>query len=244
MARLFAMLSLVLAFVAPVARAADSVDMLLVLAADVSRSVTEAKFRLQREGAAAAISHPEVIKAITSGQNRRIAVCFVEWATTGQQNVVGDWTMVGSDADARSFGDRLIEAPRSFVGSTSISGAIDFAVRQLEGAPFSSERHVIDISGDGNNNSGRSVTDARDEALARNITINALVILTPLNESFRPEHTNPPGGLEKYFQDNVIGGYGAFTVVAESHEAFGRALTKKLIREIAGLPGPALAIGE
>ena len=77
--------------------------------------------------------------------------------------------------------------------------------------------------------------------LAKGITINALVILTPIDQSFRPEHTNPPGGLEKYFQDNVIGGFGSFTVVAESHESFGRALTKKLIQEIAGLPGPELA---
>jgi Protein of unknown function (DUF1194) len=241
MPRVVALLCLALTLAAPSARAADSVDMLLVLAADVSRSVTEPKFRLQREGAAAAISHPEVVKAITSGQHRRIAVCFLEWATAGQQNVVVDWTVIGSAADARGFGDRLIEAPRSFVGSTSISGAIDFSMRQLERAPFGSERRVIDVSGDGNNNSGRLVTDARDEALAHNVTINALVILTPIAESFRPEHTNPPGGLAKYFQDNVIGGSGAFTVVAESHESFGRALTKKLIREIAGLPGRGIA---
>jgi hypothetical protein len=218
--------------------------MLLVLAADVSRSVTEPKFRLQREGAAAAISHPDVVKAITSGPNRRIAVCFVEWATVGQQAVVVDWMVIGGDAAARGFGDRLVEAPRSFIGSTSISSAIDFSVRQLERAPFTAERRVIDISGDGNNNSGRLVADARDDALAMGITINALVILTPLSESFRPEHTNPAGGLEKYFQDNVIGGYGAFTVVAESHAAFGRALTKKLIQEIAGLPGPRLAVAD
>ena len=234
-----ALLSLVLALVAPAARAADSVDMLLVLAVDVSRSVTEPKFRLQREGAAAAITHPEVVKAITSGPNRRIAVCLVEWATAGQQNVVVDWTVIGGDGDAHRFGDKLVEAPRSFVGSTSLSGAIDFSVHQLERAPFGSERRVIDISGDGNNNSGRSVTDARDEALAKGITINALVILTPPGESFRPEHTNPSGGLEKYFQDNVIGGPGSFTVVAESHEAFGRALTKKLIQEIASRVSPA-----
>jgi hypothetical protein len=218
--------------------------MLLVLAADVSRSVTEPKFKLQREGAAAAITHPEVVAAMTSGQHRRIAVCFVEWATVGQHAVVIDWTVIGSAADALGFGDRLVEVPRSFMGSTSISDAIDFSVRQLERAPFSSDRRVIDISGDGNNNSGRSVTDARDDALAQNITINALVILTPPSESFRPEHTNPPGGLEKYFQDNVIGGSGAFTVVAESHASFGRALTKKLIREIAGLPGKSFAAAE
>lgn len=239
-----ALLGLALAFATPAARAADPVDMLLVLAADVSRSVTEPKFRLQREGAAAAITHPDVVKAITSGPNRRIAVCFVEWATAGQQTVVVDWMAIGSDAAARRFGDRLIEAPRSFVGSTSISGAIDFSVSQLERAPFAAERRVIDVSGDGNNNSGRSVTDARDAALERGITINALVILTPLDESFRPEHTNPPGGLEKYFQDNVIGGSGAFTVVAESHEAFGRALTKKLIQEIAGYPRSRLAVAQ
>src|SRR6185436_13865614 len=176
----------------------------------------------------------------TSGPNRRIAVCFLEWATAGQQNVVIDWTVIDDGEAARSFGDKLVELPRSFAGSTSISNAIDFSVTQLERAPFKAERRVIDISGDGNNNSGRSVVDARDDALAKGITINALVILTPLAESFRPEHTNPPGGLEKYFQDNVIGGPGSFTVPAEGHAAFGRSLTKKLIREIAELPSPAL----
>ena len=235
---------LALAILAPTARAAEPVDMLLVLAADVSRSVTEPKFKLQREGAAAAITHPDVVKAITSGPHRRIAVCFLEWATVGMQNIVVDWTVIGDSGSARSFGDRLVEAPRSFLGSTSISGAIDFSVAQLERAPFQSERRVIDISGDGNNNSGRSVTDARDDALAKGITINALVILTPIAESFRPEHTNPPGGLEKYFQDHVIGGPGAFTVVAESHESFGRALTKKLIQEIAGLSQHQLAAAD
>lgn len=239
-----ALLSLAVVHIPPLAWAAEPVDMLLVLAADVSRSVTEPKFRLQREGAAAAITHPDVVKAITSGPNRRIAVCFVEWATAGQQSVIVDWTAIGSAGAARNFGDKLIEAPRSFAGSTSISGAIDFSVGQLERAPFSSERHVIDVSGDGNNNSGRSVLDARDAALEKGITINALVILTPLSESFRPEHTNPPGGLEKYFRDNVIGGSGSFTVVAEGHEAFGRALTKKLIQEIAGLPRDRFAAAE
>jgi hypothetical protein len=236
-----ALLGLALTLSPPAVRAAEPVDLLLVLAADVSRSVTEPKFKLQREGAAAAITHPEVVKAITSGPNRRIAICFLEWATAGQQNVVIDWTVIDDGEAARSFGDKLVELPRSFAGSTSISNAIDFSVTQLERAPFRTERRVIDISGDGNNNSGRSVTEARDDALAKSITINALVILTPLSESFRPEHTNPPGGLEKYFQDNVIGGFGAFTVVAETHEAFGRALTKKLIAEIAGLPQPQLA---
>lgn len=231
--RSLALMGLAAAVAPRTARAAEPVDMLLVLAADVSRSVTEPKFKLQREGAAAAIAHPEVVRAITSGQHRRIAACFVEWATAGQHAVVIDWKMIASAEHARAFGDRLIETPRSFSGSTAIGSAIDFSVAQLERAPFAAERRVIDVSGDGTNVSGRPVAAARDEAVARGVVVNALVILTPLEESFRPDHTNPPGGLEKYFQDNVIGGPGAFTVVAQTHEAFGRALTKKLIQEIA-----------
>ena len=239
MARLAGLLGLVLALIAPAVRAAEPVDMLLVLAVDVSRSVTEPKFRLQREGTAAALTDPAVVKAITSGPNRRIAVCMVEWATVGMQTVVVNWTVIDGAAAAHSFGDKTIEAPRSFAGSTAIGGAIDYSVRQLERAPYASERRVVDISSDGNNNSGRSVNDARDEAVAKGVVINALVILTPPNESFRPEHTNPPGGLEKYYQDNVVGGPGAFTVVAESHDSFGHALTKKLIQEIASRVSPA-----
>ncbi len=234
-------LGLALTLLPPAARAATPVDMLLVLAADVSRSVTAPKFKLQREGAAAAITHPDVIQAVLSGPHRRIAVCFVEWATAGQHNVVIDWTLIDSAGAARSFGDRLVEAPRSFLGSTSISSAIDFSVDQFGRAPFSAERRVIDVSGDGTNVSGRPVADARDDAVARGVIINGLVILTPNEQSFRPEHTNPPGGLETYFRDNVIGGPGAFTVVAEGYESFGRALTRKLIQEIAGLPDPGLA---
>ena len=241
MKRIVALLGTVLLLLSPSVRAAEPVDMLLVLAADVSRSVTDPKFRLQREGAAAAITHPDVVRAITSGPNRRIAVCFVEWASANMQKVVIDWMLIGDGASARTFGDKLIETPRSFAGSTSISAAIDFAVGQFERAPFAADRRVIDVSGDGNNIAGRLVTDARDDAVAKNVTINALVILTPIEEAFRPEHTNPPGGLEKYFQDNVIGGPGAFTIVAESHGAFGRSMTKKLIQEIAGSPRTKLA---
>lgn len=233
--------SLCMVFAAPSARAAEPVDMLLVLAADVSRSVTEPKFRLQREGAAAAITHPDVIRAIMSGPHRRIAVCFLEWASAGQHSVVIDWSIIDGTAAARRFGDRLVEAPRSFSGSTSISSAMDFSVAQFERAPFETERRVVDVSGDGTNVSGRPVGDARDDAVAKGVIINALVILTPIEESFRPDHTNPPGGLERYFQDNVIGGPGAFTVVAQGHEAFGRAMTKKLIQEIAGGALPRFA---
>jgi len=114
MRKLVALLSLALALVAPAAQGSEPVDMLLVLAADVSRSVTEPKFKLQREGAAAAISDPDVVKAMTSGPNRRIAVCFVEWATTGMQTVVVEWTLIADGDSARGFDQqrhRLFRGP-------------------------------------------------------------------------------------------------------------------------------------
>ncbi len=190
MRMLIAVLSLALTLSSPTARAAEPVDLLLVLAADVSRSVTEPKFKLQREGAAAAITDPQVLQAITSGPNRRIAICFVEWATAGMHNVLIDWTLIADGQAARSFGGKLVELPRSFAGSTSISSAIDFSVTLFERAPFRSERRVIDVSGDGTNVSGRPVGDARDDATGKGIVINGLVILTPLAKSFRPDHTN------------------------------------------------------
>jgi hypothetical protein len=220
------------------ARAADKVDLLLVLAADVSRSVDAPKFQLQREGYAAAISDPRVVDAIRSGPHGKIAICFVEWSGIGAQKVVIDWTVVKDAVTARQFGDQMLEIPRSFADRTSISGGIEFSVTQLERAPFEANRRTIDVSGDGTNNSGRDVTRARDEALAKGITINGLVILSDRPLSWNPEHTNPPGGLANYYRDNVIGGPNAFVMVAENFESFGRAILNKLIAEIALVPAP------
>jgi hypothetical protein len=218
------------------ARSAETADLLLVLAADVSRSVDAQKFQLQREGYAAAISDPRVIDAIRSGPNARIAICFVEWSGVGAQKTVIDWILIKDAASARQFGDQLIEAPRSFADRTSISGGIEFAMTQLERSPYEAKRMTIDISGDGTNNSGRDVTLARDLALAKGVTINGLVILSDRPLSWNPEHTNPPGGLAKYYQDNVIGGSGAFVMVAENFNSFGKAILNKLIAEIAYMP--------
>src|SRR3954468_1316573 len=220
---------------APLARAAEPVDLLLVLASDVSRSVDQAKFQLQREGYAAAITDQRVLEAITAGRTRRIAVTFVEWSGVTSQRVVIDWTVIdGADA-ARKFSDQLIELPRSFAERTSISGGIDFSMGVLARAPYESPRRTIDVSGDGTNNSGRDVTLARDEALAKGVTINGLVILSDRPMPWNPEHTNPPGGLAHYYQTNVVGGPGAFVVVAENFNSFGQAIVKKLIAEIADL---------
>ena len=148
-----------------------------------------------------------------------------------------DWILIKDLDSGRQFGDQLQEMPRSFVHSTSISGGIDFALAQFAGAPFDAKRHTIDVSGDGTNNSGRDVSLARDEAVAAGVTVNGLVILTDDRFSLRAEHTNPPGGLEKYYRDNVIGGPGAFVLVAKDFDSFGNMLIKKLIAEIA-LMGP------
>ena len=222
----------------PFARAADEVDLLLVLAVDVSRSIDQAKFMLQRDGYAAAVSNKGVLDAIKAGPHQKIALDFVEWSGFGQQKLLIDWTIIDGEASARRFGDQLVEAPRSFADRTSISGGIEFAAAQIARSPFSAPRHVIDVSGDGTNNAGRDLQAARNEAAGRGIVINGLVILTQGQFLFNAEHTNPPGGLEKYYRDNVIGGPGAFVMVAENFNDFGRAIVKKMIAEIAGAPAP------
>lgn len=237
---LLALLALVSAV--PIAKAAEPVDLLLVLAADVSRSVDQPKFQLQREGYAAAIADKRVLEAITSGRHQRIAICFVEWSGANSQKLVIGWSLIDGPDAARKFGDQLLELPRSFAERTSISGGIDFAMSVLASTPYRSARRTIDVSGDGTNNSGRDVTLARDEALAAGVTINGLVILSDRPMAWNPEHTNPPGGLPNYFRNNVIGGPGAFVIVAENFDSFGQAIVKKLIAEIADVspPQPAL----
>jgi Protein of unknown function (DUF1194) len=216
-------------------RAGEQVDLLLVLAADVSYSIAGEQFKLQREGYAHAITSPHVIRVIQSGEIGRIGICYIEWSGEIFQTVVADWTLIGNVGGARRFANKIVEAPRSFAENTSISTAILFATAQIARAPFRSQSRIIDISGDGDNNAGRSVTSARDEAVAKGVTINGLAIL---NDDMK-EHTHPPGGLEDYYRRNVIGGAGAFVMVAENFETFGSALVKKLATEIAGTPQPS-----
>src|SRR6476469_882156 len=211
----------------------EPVDLLLVLAADVSRSIDSQKFQLQREGDAAALADPRVIDAIQSGRRGRIGVLFLEWSGFGNQKIVIDWTIIDGPKAAQAFGDRLLESPRSFADRTSISGGIDAAVGELARAPFSADRRTIDVSGDGTNNAGRDIGQARDEALALGITINGLAILSETPLPWNPEHTNPAGGLTKYYRDNVIGGPGSFVIEAKDFSSFGQAIVKKMIAEIA-----------
>ena len=225
-----------LALQIPIARAAEQIDLLLVLAMDVSRSMDQGKFLLQRQGYAAAISNPQVIDAIKSGPHQKIALCFIDWSGPFEQKLVIDWTVIdGLDAASR-FGDLVGQARRTFYNSTSIGAALNFATVQLARAPFEAERRAIDVSGDGTNNAGPDVQLFRDRAVANGIVVNGLVILTDIELAPNPRHTNPPGGIEKYYRDNVIGGAGSFVMTAEDYNSFGRSMVKKLIAEIAMKP--------
>src|SRR5208282_3463133 len=156
---------------------AQNTDLLLVLAADVSRSIDEGEFELQRKGYAAALTDPRVLAAIRGGGTGTIAVCFVEWSGAGEQNVVADWTVIRDEEDAGGLAAVILAAPRSFIGRTSISGAIDFAMERFAAAQPRASRRIIDVSGDGTNNSGRPITDARDQAVGQGVTINGLAIV-------------------------------------------------------------------
>ena len=143
-----------------------------------------------------------------------------------------DWVAIAGESDARDAARRIREAPRAFMGRTSISAAIDFGVNQLDRSPFQAPRKVINVSGELTNNSGREITRARDDALARNLTINGLAILSQVPLATIPTHTDPPGGLTAYYENNDIGGPGAFVVEAQNFEAFGQVLIGKLIRTL------------
>jgi hypothetical protein len=239
-----ALLLLILAGAAalPAAKAAaEDVDLLLVLAADVSRSIDSEKFQLQREGYATAVSDPRVLEAIRSGRTGRIGLSFVEWSGLTSQRLVVDWTTISGAESAKGFADRLLEAPRSFADRTSISAALEFCMAQLDRAPLRSARRTIDVSGDGTNNSGRDIAQARDEVLAKDVTINGLVILSETPLAWNPDHTNPAGGLQNYYRDNVIGGSGAFVLAAQGFDSFGEAIVKKMISEVAQTESPRRA---
>jgi Protein of unknown function (DUF1194) len=217
---------------------AQNTDLLLVLAADVSRSIDEGEFELQRKGYAAALSDPRVLAAIRGGTNGTIAVCFVEWSGAGEQMVVVDWIVIRDDEDAGSLSATILAAPRSFMGRTSISGAIDFAMERFAAAKPRSNRRIIDISGDGTNNSGRLVSEARDQALAEGVTINGLAIVNDKPNPGYAFHTQPPGGLPEWYRQNVIGGPGAFLRVVEDFRSFADAMTNKLVSEIVAVASP------
>lgn len=221
-----------LALPAP-ARAVEAVDLQLVMAVDVSRSIDEEEARLQREGYRAAMLDQRVLAAVTGGVVGAVAVAYVEWAGMEYQQIVIPWTRIAGPADAAAWSDRLARSPRRSVSWTSISGALSFSRGVLAECPWKGTRRVVDVSGDGPNNNGPPAEGERDRLVEEGVTINGLPIVND-----RPNFGVQPGrDLESYYREAVIGGPGAFLIVAEDFDSFGVAIRRKLIQEIAGMPG-------
>lgn len=222
------------------ARAETEVDLQLVLAVDVSRSIDEVEAELQRRGYIEALTAPKVIDAILSGEHRRIGLCYLEWAGTHYQQVVIDWTVIDSEAAARRFAEKLAEAPRTSQSWTAVGAALAFSAQRFENSGLTSKRRVIDVSGDGRTNDGPPAEMIRDRLVTQGIVINGLPVMMNRTNFGRP----PDSLLDKYYEENVIGGQGSFVIVATNFEDFGRAVRSKLIREISDgrltrQPGPA-----
>src|SRR5688572_28605959 len=208
------------------------VDLELVLAVDVSRSMDPSEQDLQKEGYLAALQHPEVVAAIRAGFHGRVAVTYLEWAGPGLQRVIAPWKVIDGEASAAEIAGEIASEPISNLHGTSISGALMRATGLFEDNGFRSARQVIDVSGDGPNNMGFPVLEARQMVIERGITINGLPIMI---------HADYLGGysireLDIYYEDCVIGGPGAFLVTVENIDRIAEAIRRKLVLEIAGIP--------
>jgi hypothetical protein len=218
--------------------AAEPVDLMLVLVTDVSRSIDDSEFTLEKNGYRAAFTNREVIAAIRAGPVGAIAVAYVEFASTAEVRTVLDWQVIRDEASAAAFAGQLDAAPRSFWGRTAIGAGIEHAMTALATAPFEAQRRVIDVCGDGTNNNGPDAAEMRDRAVASGITINGLAIINDHPVSWTFAHVQPPGGLANYYRDNVTGGVGSFVLEVHEFHSFGVAMTRKLVNEIALRGGP------
>jgi hypothetical protein len=216
----------------PLARAADMpVDLELILAVDVSQSMDADEQELQRDGYVAALTHPDVVSAITQGRHGKIALSYVEWAGPDIQYKVMDWRVIDGLASARTFAAELAQAPVQRFRGTSISNGLVFVAPQFDNNGYQATRRVIDVSGDGPNNMGIPIELARDPLVRAGITINGLPIMIKRASGFASIDN-----LDVYYEDCVIGGFGAFLVVVQSADQFAEAIRRKLVLEIAGAP--------
>ena len=212
------------------------VDVELVLAVDISYSVDEEEARRQREGYVAALASEDVIRSIQGGPLGRIAVTYVEWADSGFQRAAADWTVVASEADARAFAARVAAAPLERGHYTAIGAAIVDGVERIEANGYDAPRRIIDISGDGPQNQGLPLEEARARADAAHVVINGLPVISAGEGRWvRPAELH----LDQYFDENVITGPGAFVLPARTEAEFRDAILRKLVIEIAGaVPSP------
>jgi hypothetical protein len=223
------------AFPAAARGGALEVDVELVLAVDISYSMDMEEQRLQREGYIQALRSPEVLKAIRQGAIGKIAVTYFEWAGSSTQRVIVPWQVIDGPETADAFTAKLAAAPISRWYRTSISGAILFGMQQFENNGFDALRRVIDVSGDGANNQGILVNQARDMAVRAGIVINGLPIM--INNSRRSAFDMED--LDDYYRDCVIGGPGSFLVPITERQQFVDAIRTKILREIATAPIPS-----
>ena len=209
------------------AQAAPEVDVLLVLAMDASGSIDADEFRLQREGIAESITHPAVLAAIAANPRRAIALAMTEWGSPGGAALVVNWHRVSDAASAQVFANAVLAAPRSRQSYNAIGDAIAHAAALIAAAPYRASERVIDVAGDGPDmRSIIAAPDARDAAVAQGITINGLAIeIAPVTRGNEPLHV--------HYERNIMGGPGAFVMVAETRRDFARALRAKMLREIA-----------
>jgi hypothetical protein len=233
----FLLIALSLISFLPAASQAREVDVELVLAVDVSRSMSAQELELQRRGYAEALASQEVIETIQSGLLGRIALTYVEWAGSSNQRVIVPWTEISTAGQARTVATQISAFFDESLRRTSISGGLRFAADSIESNGFEGLRRVIDISGDGPNNMGLPVTAARDEVVARGITINGLPLVTPdiMSQMFGIDD------LDVYYTRCVIGGAGAFVLPVRAWSDFPAAIKRKMILEIAALPEPFAA---
>ena len=210
---------------------AEEVDVELVLAADGSGSIDDDELAVQRRGYADAITSKEVLDVIMGGMIGKIAVTYVEWGGPASQHVIVDWTIIDGPESAAAFAEALVTRPRAAYGYNSISAAIDFSVHLMETNREIGLKRVIDVSGDGPNIGGRPVQDARDDAVAKGVTINGLVIVRPGGQ-VRRVNGEP---LTVHYERDVIGGPGAFVMTADDTSTFPEVVRRKMVQEIASL---------
>lgn len=228
--RLAAVIAALAALFIAAPAAAEPVDVELVLAADGSGSIDNDELAFQRQGYAEAVMSTEVLNAIRDGIHGSIAVAYIEWGGPASQHTIVDWMVIRDEASASAFAEALVTRPRAAWGYNSISAAIDYSVHKLETNAYEGIRRVIDVSGDGPNIGGRSIHAARDDAVAKGIVINGLVIQRPGGQP-RIVGGRP---LSLVYEQDVIGGPASFVMVADENVSFADAVRRKMVLEIAG----------
>ena len=232
----FAAVAFCLLFPAVVAAEEKPVDSALILVTDVSRSIDDKEFVLEKQGYVSAFNDPRVLAALKAGPNGRILVAYIEFAGSDQVRRVLDWTVIDGETTAAAFGVALQSADRSFYGRTAIGSGLEMALDMLAEPRLKGARLIVDVAGDGTSNAGPPVNEVRDRAVAAGVTINGLAIVNDHPESFSFAHVQPPGGLAQWYRDNVAGGPYNFVLEVHDFRTFGEAMARKLLSEIAGAP--------